>query len=231
MDNDNRDDVRYGIDNNPHGDAEKGATVGGIGGAVTGGVAGSAAGPVGTIIGAVVGGVVGAVASGAAVAAVDRVDDDTTVTGIGDNPNWDKHENEWRTHYTSNYASTNTPYDNNYQHAYRFGHDLGTHPDYQGRSWDSVQTDAQRDWERSNPGTWSTYQQPIQYSWERSSTMVGTGGTGSTGMGGTAYADNPPGIQTGGLNDDGSRDTRGITEKVSDAVTGDRIDDKTGKPI
>jgi stress response protein YsnF len=26
-------------------------------------------------------------------------------------------------------------------------------------------------------------------------------------------------------------DTRGITETVADAVTGDRIDDKTGKPI
>ena len=52
-------------------------------------------------------------------------------------------------------------------------------------------------------------------------------------------ADNPlvngpngqPGIQTGGRNDDGTKDTRGITEKVADAVTGDRTDDKTGSPI
>jgi uncharacterized protein (TIGR02271 family) len=40
-----------------------------------------------------------------------------------------------------------------------------------------------------------------------------------------------PGIQTGGHDVDGSPDTRGITEKVADAVTGDRIDDKTGKPV
>ncbi len=40
-----------------------------------------------------------------------------------------------------------------------------------------------------------------------------------------------PGIQTGGRDIDGSPDTRGITEKVADAVTGDRIDDKTGKPV
>ncbi|HEY0868075.1 MAG TPA: hypothetical protein VGE01_11885 [Fimbriimonas sp.] len=40
-----------------------------------------------------------------------------------------------------------------------------------------------------------------------------------------------PGIQTGGLNDDGSPDTRGITEKTADALTGDKIDDKTGKRI
>jgi hypothetical protein len=40
-----------------------------------------------------------------------------------------------------------------------------------------------------------------------------------------------PGIQTGGRDVDGTPDTRGISEKTADAVTGDRIDDKTGKPV
>ena len=40
-----------------------------------------------------------------------------------------------------------------------------------------------------------------------------------------------PGIQTGGHAVDGTPDTRGISEKVADAVTGDRIDDKTGKVV
>ena len=40
-----------------------------------------------------------------------------------------------------------------------------------------------------------------------------------------------PGIQTGGHAIDGTPDTRGISEKVADAVTGDNIDDKTGKPV
>ena len=40
-----------------------------------------------------------------------------------------------------------------------------------------------------------------------------------------------PGIQTGGLNEDGSADSRGVSEKVADAVTGDQYDDKTGKRI
>jgi hypothetical protein len=40
-----------------------------------------------------------------------------------------------------------------------------------------------------------------------------------------------PGIQTGGHDVDGTPDTRGITEKVADAVTGDKIDDKTGKRV
>ena len=71
------DNIQHGIDDNPNNDSGKGAVLGGIGGAVVGGLAG---GPVG----AVVGGVAGAAASGAGVAAVDNVDNDNTVTGVGD---------------------------------------------------------------------------------------------------------------------------------------------------
>jgi hypothetical protein len=68
----------------PTGDAEKGALIGGVGGLVTGALAGAVTGPAGAVIGAVIGGVVGAAASGAAVAAVDRIDDDTTISGLPD---------------------------------------------------------------------------------------------------------------------------------------------------
>ena len=40
-----------------------------------------------------------------------------------------------------------------------------------------------------------------------------------------------PGIQTGGRAADGTPDTRGITEKIADAITGDRVDDKTGNVV
>jgi phage tail tape-measure protein len=40
-----------------------------------------------------------------------------------------------------------------------------------------------------------------------------------------------PGVQTGGHAVDGTADTRGIMEKTADAVTGDNIDDKTGKRV
>lgn len=74
---------------NPDGktDAEKGAAMGGIGGAVVGAVAGSMVGPVGTVIGGVVGAVAGGVGSGAAVAQVDKFDNDSTTTGL--NPDRD----------------------------------------------------------------------------------------------------------------------------------------------
>ncbi|RYG64762.1 hypothetical protein EON80_18630, partial [bacterium] len=82
--NTNEDNVQHGIDDNPRNDAEKGAVLGGAGGAAVGAAAGSAVGPVGTVVGAVVGGLAGAGASGAAVGAVDKVDNDNTVTGVGD---------------------------------------------------------------------------------------------------------------------------------------------------
>ena len=135
--------IQHGIDNDPNNDAKKGATLGGVGGAVTGAVAGSAVGPVGTVIGAAIGGVAGAVASGAAVHEVDKVDNDNTVTGLGE------HE--------SRVPTTDA-----------------------GNTYNNVRRE---------------------------------------------------GVQTGGHDYDGSPDTRGVSEKVADAVTGDNVDDKTGKPV
>ena len=66
------------------GDSAIGATVGGVGGAIAGALAGSIMGPAGAAAGAIAGALTGAGASGLAVDAVDRVDNDNTVTGVGD---------------------------------------------------------------------------------------------------------------------------------------------------
>ncbi len=131
-------------------DTKIGTELGGAGGVVTGAIAGSVAGPVGTVIGAVVGGIAGAVASGAAVHAVDKVDDDDTITGIG-------------------------------QHT--------------GRVVGNTAENVKDDVNNALPGN------------------------------------KVPGIQTGGHDIDGTRDSRGITEKVADTLTGDNIDDKKGTPV
>ncbi|AIE85383.1 hypothetical protein [Fimbriimonas ginsengisoli] len=135
------DNIQHGIDDDPNNDSVKARNIGGVGGAVTGAIAGSAAGPLGTIGGAIVGAVAGGLGSQAAVAAVDKVDNDDTITGIGHGATRDVND------------------------------------------------------------------------------RVPTPGNGV------------PGIQTGGHDVDGSPDTRGITEKAADALTGDRIDDKTGKHV
>ena len=70
------DSIQHGIDDDPNNDATKGGIGGAVGGAVVGGLAG---GPLGAVVGAVAGGV----ASAAGVAAVDKVDNDNTITGVG----------------------------------------------------------------------------------------------------------------------------------------------------
>ena len=78
------DNIQHGIDDDPTDDGKKGLELGALGGGTVGAIAGMAAGPVGAVVGAIVGGTVGSVASGAAVDAVDQVDNDNTITGIGD---------------------------------------------------------------------------------------------------------------------------------------------------
>lgn len=46
-----------------------------------------------------------------------------------------------------------------------------------------------------------------------------------------AAAVTPTGVPTGGYATDRASDTRGLTEKLADTATGDRIDDKTGKSV
>lgn len=157
-DEDRDDGIQHGIDNNPHDDAKKGAVGGAIGGAVVGALAG---GPVGAVIGAIAGGA----ASGAGVAAVDRVDNDNTVTGLG-------------------HGAT-------------------------GSIGDAARSDVHA------VGT----------------TMGNDAHTVGTGVANAVPGNRVPGVQTGGQDIDGAPDTRGITEKMADAVTGDRTDDKTGKPV
>ena len=47
----------------------------------------------------------------------------------------------------------------------------------------------------------------------------------------TGLGETTPSLKTGGVANDGTPDTRGIGEKAVDAITGDAIDDKTGKVV
>ncbi len=108
------DGIQHGIDDNPDNDAEKGATLGGVGGAAVGLAAGAAAGPIGAIAGAIIGGAAGALMSGAAVAAVDAVDNDNKVSGVGSGVHVDDSETVYtntadRTYVTHDPTMPGTP--------------------------------------------------------------------------------------------------------------------------
>ena len=77
------DGIQHGIDDNPENDAVKGSVLGAAGGAAVGAAAGAVLGPPGMALGALVGLAAGAIASGLVVAAVDTVDNDDNITGVG----------------------------------------------------------------------------------------------------------------------------------------------------
>jgi uncharacterized protein (TIGR02271 family) len=53
--------------------------------------------------------------------------------------------------------------------AYRYGYDLRNRPEYRGRSWNEVESDVRRDWERRNPDTpWDRARESIRETFDES---------------------------------------------------------------
>jgi len=260
------DGVQHGVDDSATGDAEKGATLGGIGGAITGLAAGAMAGPVGAVAGAVIGGIAGAVASGAAVAAVDRVDNDNTVSGVGAGTTY---EDTYRDDLDDNMDDMIYPSDRNwtmanandtaYQNTYNMADNAGINR-MPGERAPSIKTGG-----NANDGTPDTrgvgekiadavtgddVDDKTGKVINHDSVLHGTDSAGRVvdpAYRNTTYANDPdgnvgmnrmqavgedvPSIKTGGYANDGTPDTRGVAEKAADAVTGDVVDDKTGKVV
>ncbi len=195
------DNIQHGIDDDPNNDPEKARNIGGVAGAITGAIAGSAAGPLGTIGGAVIGAVAGGLGSQAAVGAIDKIDNDNTVTGIGHGATRDVND--------PNYTTPG----NGVPGIQTGGHDADGSPDTRGimeKAADTVTGDKYDDKTGKRVDAYADNSQQ--------------GGTYSE------HSNGIPGIQTGGHDADGSPDTRGIMEKAADKLTGDHTDDKTGKP-
>ena len=125
---------------------------------------------------------------------------------------YSNYESDWRNDFQNNYANQGLTYDQ-YAPAYEYGADMAYDPRYRGQDWNTVEPQLQSEWEARQPGTWNNFKNAVRYSWDKA--------TGSQ----------RGGIQTGGYDIDGTPDTRGIMEKTADTITGDRIDDKTGKPV
>jgi hypothetical protein len=132
---------------------------------------------------------------------------------VSRNADYDNYDQDFRNNWQSMYANQGSTYEQ-YEPAYRYGYDLAGDQRYRSRDWNTIEPEIQRDWETRQPGTWVLYRSSIRYAWDKA--------TGAE----------RGGIKTGGYHtDDGTPDQRGIMEKVADTVTGDRVDDKTGKPV
>ncbi len=74
---------------------------------------------------------------------------------------------DYRRHYDTTFGAMGRDYQD-YDPAYRYGSSLSSNASYQGRNWNTVETDARQGWERDNPGSaWDEFRDAIRYSFER----------------------------------------------------------------
>jgi uncharacterized protein (TIGR02271 family) len=138
------------------------------------------------------------------------------------------YDTDFRSDFQSRYGTSGARYEQ-YQPAYSYGYDLANDPRYTGRDWNSIEPEVRRDWEARHAGSpWERFQDSVRFAWERGR---GSGQRAESRVEGALGGNQVPGIQTGGHAADGSPDQRGVLEKIADAFTGNRTDDKTSKPV
>ena len=72
------------------------------------------------------------------------------------------YNDDFRKHCATAFAGKGAYVD--YEPAYRYGYELGTHERYRGRDWVALEADARRDWEARHPNTWERFKDAIHYS-------------------------------------------------------------------
>ena len=80
---------------------------------------------------------------------------------------YDRYDPLFRTHYQTNYGSTGRSYEE-FQPAYLYGYDLAGNPQYRNRTWEEVEMDARRSWEREHQDTlWDDIKDAVREGWMR----------------------------------------------------------------
>jgi stress response protein YsnF len=73
-------------------------------------------------------------------------------------------EQHWRTHFQG--MNRQGRYED-YQPAYRYGHEMANRENYRNRNWQDVENDARRDWEKRNPDySWNEYRDYVRGGYE-----------------------------------------------------------------
>jgi uncharacterized protein (TIGR02271 family) len=75
------------------------------------------------------------------------------------------YSDDFRKHYVTAFGDRGAAY-TEYEPAYRYGYELGTHERYRGRDWVAFEADVRRDWEARHPSTWERFKDAIRYGWD-----------------------------------------------------------------
>ncbi|MEO5904974.1 MAG: hypothetical protein ABIQ55_13245 [Gemmatimonadaceae bacterium] len=195
-------------DDNPSVGDEVGQAVGGVSGVVTGAAIGAVGGPIGAVIGAIAGGVGGWWAGRTVSEAASRFTDHD--------------DNNYRQAYESR---SDRLADRSYEDirpAYQLGHIASENPDYNGKSFESIESDLQHGWGndlRSKHGDWATVRPYAEEAYTSRTATSGSSVTAREGMNSSLDSGED-------LADRAADTTRNIANKAIDAVDNvkDRID-------
>jgi uncharacterized protein (TIGR02271 family) len=94
----------------------------------------------------------------------------TTATGTASatgTRGFEAYDTDFRTFWTQQHGSTSgTTYDT-YAPAYRYGYNLATDNRYAAGGWSGVESHAQTNWEKYNPGTWAKFKDSVRHAYEK----------------------------------------------------------------
>jgi hypothetical protein len=80
---------------------------------------------------------------------------------------YDRYDPLFRTHYQTTYKNTGRSYEE-FQPAYFYGYDLAGNPQYRNMTWEQVEMDARRSWEREHHDTlWDDIKDAVREGWMR----------------------------------------------------------------
>jgi hypothetical protein len=85
------------------------------------------------------------------------------------NTDWNAEDTYWQTNYRNRpYASSGSYEYDYYRPGYRYGYDAATR--YQGRRWEEVESELERDWDRyehRGQSTWQQMKDAVRDAWDR----------------------------------------------------------------
>jgi len=92
----------------------------------------------------------------------------TSMTGMqtGRTTDFTTYDTAFRNDFNTRFGRSGATYDQ-YMPIYRYGYDLASSPDYQGREWRDIEADARTGWEQNNQGTWNDFKDAVRYAWDQ----------------------------------------------------------------
>ena len=197
-----KDDGILRHDDNPSTGDEIGQAVGGVSGVVAGAAIGSVVGPLGTVLGGLAGGVGGWWAGRTVAEAAQK---------------FDEHDETYRSAYESRKDRLADRSYEDVRPAYQLGHIASENPDYNGKNFETIETDLQRGWTndlRARHGDWSTVKPFAEEAYNSRTSVT------------TREALNTMGNSADNLADRAADTTRSLADRAVDAVDNvkDRID-------